>query len=42
MLKDQKNIDRFVEIQGEITNLLDQIRELQERIYFLAKERDSL
>lgn len=42
MLEDQKNINRFMEIQGEITELLKEIQRLQEKIYYLARERDSL
>ena len=42
MLQDEKKLERLVEIQEEITKLMKQMHRIQEKIYFLAKERDSL
>lgn len=42
MLQDDKNLERLIEIQKEITNLMNEMHRIQEKIYFLARERDSL
>ena len=42
MLQDEKKLERLMEIQEEITKLMKEMHRIQERIYFLAKERDSL
>ena len=42
MLQDEKKLERLIEIQEEITKLTKEMHRIQERIYFLARERDSL
>ena len=42
MLQDEKKLERFIKIQEEITKLMNEIHRIQERIYYLARERDSL
>ena len=42
MLQDEKKLERLIEIQEEITKLMREITKMQEKIYYLARERDSL
>jgi len=42
MLQDEKKLERLMKIQEEITKLMNEMHRIQERIYFLARERDSL
>jgi len=42
VLQDEKKLERLMEIQEEITKLMNQMYKIKEKIYFLTKERDSL